>query len=306
MKSFIKIIAVVILVVALPAVTLCQKITYSDFEQEDNRDINFEIIGKMNGNVLVYKNMRWRHKINIFGDDMKIKETVKLDFIPEKTFNVDFVTYPDYFFMIYQYQKRNTLHCMAVKMDGNGKKLADPVEIDTTQIPSFSDNKIYSTVYSEDKQKVMVFKIPKRNDKYTLVTMLFNNDMKLLTNKTRVPLELDDRKDNYSNFSVDNDGNFVFTRETRAGVRDNSLYLQMAVKNMAGDTVQYRKIDLEKNYIDDVSLKIDNLNKRYILNAFYYKKNRGSIDGLFTNVWERTGDSSLVKTFTRQPSFCTG
>jgi hypothetical protein len=74
----------ILLLLVLPAAALCQQVTYSDFQQEDSRDINFEVIGKMNGNFLVYKNIRWRHKINIFGDDMKIKETIKLDFIPDK------------------------------------------------------------------------------------------------------------------------------------------------------------------------------------------------------------------------------
>jgi len=54
-----------ILLLVLPAFAFCQKVTYSDFDQEDNRDINFEIIGKMNGNYLVYKNIKWRHKISI-------------------------------------------------------------------------------------------------------------------------------------------------------------------------------------------------------------------------------------------------
>ncbi|MEY2917729.1 MAG: hypothetical protein RIS73_1443, partial [Bacteroidota bacterium] len=152
----------IVLFLVLPAVVLCQKVTYSDFDNEDNRDINFEIIGKMNGNFLVYKNIKWRHKISVFGDDMKTKETINLDFMPEKTFNVDFVTYPDHFYMIYQYQKKNILYCMGVKMGADGKKMADPVELDTTQISILADNKIYSTINSEDKQKIMVFKIHKK------------------------------------------------------------------------------------------------------------------------------------------------
>ena len=46
----------IVLFFVLPLAGLCQKVTYSDFEKEDSRDINFEIIGKMNGNFLVYKN----------------------------------------------------------------------------------------------------------------------------------------------------------------------------------------------------------------------------------------------------------
>jgi hypothetical protein len=143
-----------------------QTIKFSDFDREDSRDMNFDIIGKMNNNILVYKNIRTKHKINIYDSEMNTLETVYLDFVPEKTFNIDFVAYPDHFFMIYQYQKGNIVHCMAVKMDAMARRMNEPVELDTTRIPIMSDNKIYSTIYSEDRQKIMVFKIQTRYQKF--------------------------------------------------------------------------------------------------------------------------------------------
>lgn len=288
----------ILLLAAAPVFVFSQKVTYSDFEQEDNRDISFEIIGKMKGNILVYKNVRkWQHKINVFGDDMKIKETVKLDFVPDKTFNVDFVVYPDYFWMIYQYQKKNVLHCMAVKLDAAAQKMGEPVQIDTTQIPFLADNKIYTTIYSEDRQRIMVFKMPKKNDRYTLVTMLFNSDMKLIRERSRQEIDLDERKDTYSNFMVDNEGTLVFTKDSKTGMRDNSNVLEFMIKEPVKDTFTTHLITLEKNYIDEVRLKIDNLNKRYILNSFYYRKSRGTIDGMLTYIWSKAADSAAVKSF---------
>lgn len=287
----------ILLFILLPVIGICQKVTYSDFDQEDNRDINFEIIGKMNGNFLVYKNIRWRHKISIFSDSMKIKETVKLDFVPEKTFNVDFVIYPTHFYMIYQYQKRNTLYCMGVKMDADGKKVGEPVQLDTTQISVLADNKIYTTIASEDKQKIMVFKIHKKNDNFSLVTLLFNSNLKL-TAKTRLALDYDDRRDNFNNFLVDNDGNFVFTKDSKNGYRDNSNSLSLVIKKPELDTLTFNTIDLEKNYVDEIKLKADNLNKRYIINCFFYKKNRGNIDGLFTAIWDKENAKPFAQVFT--------
>ena len=160
-----------------PFTLSAQTVKISDYDREDNRDMNFEIIGKMNSNILVYKFNRSRHKINIFDKDMNTLETVRLDFIPDRTFNIDFVAYPDHFYMIYQYQKGSILHCMAVKMDANAKKLNEPIEIDTTRIPVMTDNKIYSTVYSEDRQKIVIFKIQTRYQKFNMQTLLFNSEM---------------------------------------------------------------------------------------------------------------------------------
>ncbi len=286
-----------ILIVVLPATAFCQRVTYSDYDQEDNRDINFEVIGKMNGNILVYKNIRWRHKISIYGGDMQQKETVKLDFIPDKTFNVDFVTYPNHFYIIYQFQKKNILHCMAVKMDGDGKKMEEPVELDTTQISMLADNKIYTTINSEDKLKIMVFKIHKKNERFNISTMLFDNNLKLLA-KSRQELEFNERKDSYSNYLVDNDGNFIFTKDSKSGNRDNSSELNLVIKEPSQEILDYHIIDLDKNYVDEVKLKIDNLNKRYIINSFYYKKNRGNIEGLFTYVWDKKNTKTFARGFT--------
>ena len=287
----------IITLLLLPAAGFSQKVTYSDYEQEDNRDINFEVIGKMKGNFLVYKNIKWRHKINIFNDDMTIKETVKLDFIPDKTFNVDFIIYPDHFYMIYQYQKRNILHCMAVKMDAMAQKIGEPVELDTTQIPILADNKIYTAINSEDKQKIMVFKIHKKYDAFNIVTILFDSSLKML-NKTRQTLEYNDRRDNFDNFMLDNGGNLIFTKDSKNGTRDNSNTLSLVTKEALQDSFAFHDINLEKYYIDEVKVKIDNLNKRYIINSFYYKKNRGSIEGLFTYIWDKNNTATYAKDFT--------
>jgi hypothetical protein len=281
-----RLLSAIILMLVVPLIGTAQKVTYSDYDRDDSKDMNFEIIGKMNGNFLIYKNVRWRHRITILDNEMGLKENINLDFIPDKTFNVDFVTYPDYFYMIYQYQKKNILYCMAVKMDGNGKKLSEPQELDTTKIPVLADNKIYSTVYSEDKQKIVVFKVHKKNDNYSIVSMLYNSNFQLL-HKNRQGIYLDDRRDNYDNYAVDNDGNFVFTKDSKSGNRESSNILNLVTLAPREDTFAYHKIDLDNNYIDEVRLKPDNLNKRYLVHSFYSKKSRGNIEGLFTTAWVR-------------------
>ncbi len=286
-----------ILLFSLPVLLFAQSVAISDYDREDTREINFEIIGKMNNNILVYKNIRSNHKISIFDREMNTLETVKLDFVPERTFNIDFVAYPDYFIMIYQFQKGNILHCMTVKMDGNAKKMNEPVEIDTTRIPVMSNNKIYTTIYSEDRKKIAIFKIQTRYQKFNMQTLLFDQEMKLL-GKNRILVDYNERRESYDNFLLGNDGNFVFTYARQSGNRDNSNELKLVVKSPLQDTFFYRDIDLNEKYIDEVKLKIDNRNNRYIINTFYYKKNRGSIEGLFTGVWDKATDRPLVSQYT--------
>jgi hypothetical protein len=187
--------------------------------------------------------------------------------------------------MIYQYRKRSIVHCMGVKFDANGKKMAEPVELDTTEISFLGDTKIYSAINSEDKQKIMLFKIQKKWDRMNLATLLFDDKLQLL-HKSRYTMDFDERHDNYGDFIVDNEGNFAFTFDKREGNREKSKSLSLVTKGPLSDEFKFNNINLDGKYMDEIRLKVDNLNKRYIINSLYGPKSWGSIDGLFTCTWD--------------------
>ena len=53
--------------------------------------INFEILGKVGPNYLVYKKVRWKHMLQVFNKDMVQISNDRMSFLPDKVFNVDFV-----------------------------------------------------------------------------------------------------------------------------------------------------------------------------------------------------------------------
>ena len=107
MKRIIFLSALVYFSINTPAFS--QHITYSDINKEDSKRINFEILGNFGSNYIVYKNRSRKHLLTVYDKDMHITDNVKLDFISDKTFNVDFISYPDYFFIVYQYSVDHTL-----------------------------------------------------------------------------------------------------------------------------------------------------------------------------------------------------
>ncbi|MGZ8537887.1 MAG: hypothetical protein ACXWV9_06450, partial [Flavisolibacter sp.] len=137
-----------------------QRIVYSEPERDDSRKMNFEIIGKVSGNFLIYKNIRNKNYIAVYNNELEQTAKEELNYLPEdRLINVDFFPYADFSYMVYQFQKKNVIYCNAVKLDGNGKKVNDIITLDTTHIGWTVNNKIYSTISSEDKSKLMVFKI---------------------------------------------------------------------------------------------------------------------------------------------------
>lgn len=283
-------IVITLLFVSFSGSLLAQKIVYSEPEREDNRRTNFEIIGKVGANILVYKGNRSDNAISVYSPEMKLVERVKLGYEDDRWINVDFINYPDHAWMIYQFQRKGIVYCMGVKLDGNAKQLADPVELDTTRIGWAANNKIYTTVFSDDKQKIMVFKVNNRNPKvFIFTTLLFDAEMRL-QNKHRMNIDMEERNDYFTDFLLDNDGDLVFGKYIRKGGSEYITDLKLILKKANADSFAMYDMQTKDRVLDEIKIKVDNTNKRYLFTAFYYKQRRGNVEGLYTVVWDKNAD----------------
>lgn len=280
---FLSLIFAVALIGSLPA----QQITYSDPDRDDLRNTNYEIIGKLNDNFLVYKNYRDVHYIAVYDQDMKMTAKQRIDNIPDRIFNADFLAYPDFFYMFYQFQKRNVVYCMAQKIGPDGKNMGDPVQLDTTNLAFAASNKIYTVLNSEDKQKILVFKINSKNDKLHYVTTVeFDKDMQLL-HRSVFGVNMPERNDFLTEFQVDNDGDIAFVRAWGTAQNDNITRLSLLTKPLMSDVATETDLRITNLYLDDVRLKVDNANKHYLITSFYSKQRRGNIEGLYSYMWDK-------------------
>ncbi|HEV7621438.1 MAG TPA: hypothetical protein VGO09_06890, partial [Flavisolibacter sp.] len=278
----------------LLAIVLCasksvftQKIIYSEPEREDGRRMNFEVIGKLASNFLIYKNIHNKSFIAIYNNNMVEVNKEELDYLPtEKIINIDFFPYQDFSYLIYEYQKKNIIYCNAVKIDEQGKKISDIIQLDTTHIGFAGNNKIYSTISSEDKSKLMVFKINSRNrSKYMLTTLLFDDKLEL-QKKSRLFINMDEHNDYLDEFNVDNGGDLVFAKYNRSSNETINM-VSMVLKSALSDSLSVISIPLDKIYLDELHIKVDNPNKRFFLTSFYYRQKRGNIEGFYFYVLDK-------------------
>jgi hypothetical protein len=280
---------------AVPA--SAQKIVYSEKNNDDSRNLNFDIVGKINGNFLIYKNTRARSWISVLDNELLPVTETKLDFLPndDRMINVDFFPYADYAWMIYQYQRRSVIYCIAARIDGMGKKTGELIELDTTHLGFAADNKIYSVISSEDKKKIGVFKINSRNrQRYIMTTLLFNEKLEL-QKKSRLEIPMEERNENLSDFNLDNEGDLVFSKFLRQG-NDNISSASFIIKKAQEDTLIQYPLKIEKTWLDEIHIKVDNHNKRYFLTSYYYKERRGNIDGYYFYIWDKVAGKPLVET----------
>ncbi len=121
---------------------------------------------------------------------------------------------------------------MGVKLNEEAKRMTDPIELDTTRIGWSANNKIYTTVFSDDKQQIMVFKINSRNQKnFLFTTLLFDAEMKL-KEKQQLSLPMEERNDYLTDFLLDNEGELVFGKFRRRNSNDYITDLQMIRKKL--------------------------------------------------------------------------
>ncbi|HXL54732.1 MAG TPA: hypothetical protein VN958_00655, partial [Chitinophagaceae bacterium] len=199
----------------------------------------------------------------------------------------------DFFYLFYQYQRRNIVYCVAAKLDGNGKIIGSPKELDTTTINFFANNKLYTIINSDDKQKIMVFKVNSKNpDINILTTSLFDANLNLI-NKTRIGIPLDSRNEFLTEFTLDNDGELVFAKPSGTSQNDNISEVKLITKEANSDTISFYDLTIPKIYLDDIRIKVDNINKRYLITSFYSKTKRGNIDGLYGILWDKVNAGEI-------------
>ena len=81
--------------------------------------------------------------------------------------------------------------------------------------------------------------------------------------------------------------------------RENPSSLSLITKGPHQDSFAVRKLPFAETYLDELKIKVDNVNKRYILNAFYYKEKSGNIAGVYCHIWDAKADSSYANVFTQ-------
>ena len=271
-----------------------QRIVYSEPDRDDSRTVNFEIVGKMNGNILVYKSYQNMHFISVFDADMKQIEKNKLDFINDKVQDVDLIQYPDFIYLFYQYQKRGVYYAMVAKLDQKGKIIDKPILLDTTADVSFTNTtKIYTILNSENKQQIMLLKVSTKDDRsHILTTLLYSKDLNL-QKRSRIVVKMPERNDFLTEFALDNEGDLVCIKGSGTSQNDNINKISIISKTANADSVLIRDLKISGIYLDDIRLKIDNINKHYVVCSFYSKQRRGNVEGLYFAVWDKFQNKSL-------------
>lgn len=266
-----------------------QKLVYAEPDRSDSRRMNFEIIGKVGPHFLIYKNVRNQHWISALNNDMVQVGKVEQDHLPinDQLINIDFVAYAQTAWMVYQYQKRNVVYCLAAQVDALGKRIGEPRELDTSMVRSSSPQTVYTTLVSEDRKRILVFKVNSRNRQlYRLTTLLYDDQLQLMR-RSEFTIPMEEREETLGNFAIDNSGNLYFLKLHRSS-NENIDHVVLHYKESDADVPTFSPLLLNQVWLDELHLRVDNTNGRLLLAALAYSERRGNIDGLHFTVWSKS------------------
>lgn len=264
-----------------------QQIFYSEPERDDIRSVSFEIAGKTGNNYLVYKAVRNSRNIYVYDAEMQLIAKEEMPFLPDRVINSDIISYKDNCFFIYQYQKKNIVYCMAANLDATGKITGEPIQLDTTEIGFFASNKIYNLISSEDRQRIAIYKINSRNPSDLLLSAsVFDASLQPLSRKTwHIPMA--NYNDFLAHFDLDNTGQFVILKANGTAQNDNIKRLTLITADPVKDELLFSEVEIKDVYLDDVHVKVDNVNNNYVIASFFSRQKRGYIEGMYCAIWNR-------------------
>lgn len=275
---------------------MAQKITYTEPERDDYKSTEFEIIGRVSGNILVYKSDRGDYVVSVYDNGMELKQRVELDFLPKKLISVDFAAYADKVYMLYQFQRKDAVYSFCATLGGDGKVVGDPILVDSTRIGFYSkENKVYSVEVSEDKSKIMVYKINQdKENSNVFYTFLYDSAFNLISN-SRLTLAMDTKRFFLNNFNLTNDGDFVFAKLERTNNRDYIISSGLALKRPTVDSFELTPLDQKTLLLDEVKMKVNNNMHQLLLTSLFYKQKRGNVEGMYVTKYDYTQKQILYQ-----------
>jgi hypothetical protein len=295
LKSFLSFIAFILL--GLQGVT-AQSYVMSGIEKTDKDQIQYEVLGKVDGRYWIYKNNDGISTIAQYNDQMQLVQQNDLVFLPKKLNAIEFITKSNRVFAFYQFQASTTVYAMVAELDEKGQLVGTPVIVDTAEkIRPGSNTKVFNLIESQDRSKLLFFSVNTTNAaSIKIKTMALSTPFSLL-NEATISINAQNKKSNLSDFALDNKGNLFCLRN----VDQPNAAPVVSLLYMAADGSEVIETPIVNNslVLDDIRLKINNANGTVLVNSFYASEKKGSIEGMYTFIWDIASKQNSVSNASR-------
>ena len=278
--------------------TFAQEISFSEPEKISNRTPNFQILGKNNEGILLYKYGKGEFEIDAFNSRMK-KAWGKKIRIPESNPDIKrFVVYPDSTWMFFtSTNKLGVGQIQSLKLSARFEYQSQATLLDTFSFEQYLIDDRLKVVHSKDRTKLTAY-LPfyKDNNLDALYLLGIQGKDSVYTRsffKNNVAGDYILRK-----IEPDNEGNIfiLLEHEKKDDKRkpfNEEEYLVWKYDRATDLFIQIR-IDFERPIFDKLMMDVDNLNNRLVLSGLYAGDNGKMSEGYYLGIYDTKLDALLV------------
>lgn len=299
---------------------LAQRIKFSPPEKNYPGQAAFEIIGKVSGHYLTYLEGQQGAELGIFDEEMNKIKSAPVNFLKTKAIHKDFFAYSDHFQLFFQYNIGSTFYITRLKGDGDGDAIDDGTVMDsvvtkmemvsigngnssTTKTPSIAPSLLFPRMFmvlrSENKQWFMILKAAEQPSKeQRLEATLYDNELRPKEHSL-ITFSKDQGYGEFSEFILDNDGDLAFTYSNiETGGKRQISKAAIFYKRHGADTLVSTELSFPGTTLDQLTIREDNINHRYILNSLYHGSRQQNLIGLSSLIWDKRSMSLTSSTLT--------
>jgi hypothetical protein len=272
MKRFYQYLILVFLCFWMPDQVIGQVVTVSE-EIYLKNDYSYDILGKLNDQILLFRDKGNKVEIHAFDEDLHFKWDRTINFEKNRVDIITVLADGDFFNVFYGYRSKGDYILMHKRFDG-------AVNVVDTSVVVVYENQYFNPRFlasrSEDRSKVLLFRGDKDSEmdvfSYDLSqdTVLWDRKLKF----RNVYLKRDFRK-----MVVSNEGDMFMVLENNRLLKKNYFEL-FKIDRYSGELYK-KKIDLEENTAIDIFTEYDNMNQRLVISGMYADKNLTRANGIF-------------------------
>lgn len=281
--------SVTFLALFLFTITQAQRVQYSPPEAGYKAYASYNIIGHVGDHNLIFIKGKETAEIAVYDNAMQKLASVPANILKFTANKVDFFAYPDHFLAFFQYRTNNTLFCSVFKGDADGHVVEGPVVLDSIPYAGNFKKRYPSDIVlrSEDQQRYMLVKaLHGENGEYHISTVLYDRDLEI-QERSACTFTPPPNFSEYSEFILDNDGDLAFISTGRDDEGERVRQANLLIKPRGADSLFSKALTGPGMEFEDLKIKADNANHRYILTSFYYAKGEKSLTGLCALIWNK-------------------
>lgn len=253
-----------------------QNITISE-EVSVKTDFSYNILGKFNDRVLLFRDQSNNYEVQAFDDEMRLFWTKQLNFDHRRPEIIGLTRFDEMFHIFYGYREKGDYIIKHQAYNGKAE-LVDSVTLTYMEKQYFSPRFKFSE--SEDHSKVLLFKSDKESEldifAYDLRTMELIWQKHIYLKNTFL------RRD-FRSMIASNEGDMYMLLEHEKAFSTDIDYELVTIDATTRELKQ-REFTFGEKVIHDFFPVYDNLNKQLVMAGLYSERNIARAEGIYFSV----------------------